>query len=86
MVNASLGESNAYLAETCGLQWAAVVAALPPVAGVVFRADNQAALAGVAGKADMSAHPACVCARCFCDPMRSPTSMCMGMSVRWPMS
>ena len=59
-------EPNAYLAETLGLLWTAIIAfKLHPDGHLVVRADNQAALLGVAGSCDMPVHPVCVGARCF---------------------
>ena len=55
---------DAYLAEICGLMWAAVAALQLPFSGQVhFRADNTSALQGVAGRANLREHPLCSVAR-----------------------
>ncbi|CAE7583236.1 unnamed protein product, partial [Symbiodinium sp. CCMP2456] len=70
--DASLGPLDAYLAEVCGLLWAAVAALQLPFAGaLLFRADNISALDGVAGHAYMKDHPLCTVARNFFIALRS---------------
>ncbi|CAE7410216.1 unnamed protein product [Symbiodinium natans] len=55
---------DAYLAEISGLLWAAVAALqLPHNASVLFRADNWAALQGVAGNVSLKDHTLCTGAR-----------------------
>ena len=63
-LNACQAQLDAYFAEVLGLLWAGIIALRLPFAGaVVFRADNQAALQGVAGQVDMKSHALCLVAR-----------------------
>ncbi|OLQ01466.1 hypothetical protein AK812_SmicGene15780, partial [Symbiodinium microadriaticum] len=68
-------EFDAYLAEVCGLLWAAVAALQLPFSGaLLFRADNLSALQGVAGQANLRDHALCVVARNFFAAIQSLSS------------
>ncbi|CAE7294905.1 unnamed protein product, partial [Symbiodinium sp. CCMP2456] len=57
-IGVSFGPADPYLAELAGLFWAAVLALrLPSLGGIVFRADNIAALHGAEGQAQVRDHP-----------------------------